>query len=80
MAQLDSVDVRVTAVDEIVRGRMPTPDEASALDIDEGVPVLAVRRIMYAGDRPVEACVDIVIPADRVMLHYRTELTDPRSS
>ncbi|MFB9182061.1 GntR family transcriptional regulator [Dactylosporangium sucinum] len=78
MAQLDSVGVRVTAVDEIVRSRMPNPDEIAALDIDDGVPVVAVRRIMYAGEKPVEACVDIVIPADRVVLYYRTELLDPR--
>lgn len=77
MAQLDSVGMRVTAVDEIVRSRMPTPQEAVELDIDDGVPVLAVRRVMYAGAKPVEACVDIVIPADRVILHYRTELRDP---
>lgn len=77
MAQLDSVGVRVTAVDEIVRARMPTPEESADLDIDEGVPVLAVRRLMYAGDKVVEACVDIVIPADRVILHYRQDLIDP---
>ncbi|GGK29860.1 transcriptional regulator [Pilimelia terevasa] len=78
MAQLDLVGVRVTAVDEIVNARMPTPEESRALQIDDGVPVLAVRRLMYAGERVVEACVDIVIPADRVSLHYRTELSDPR--
>jgi GntR family transcriptional regulator len=77
MAQLDSVGVRVTAVDEIVRARMPTPEETAELRIDSGTPVLAVRRVMYAETRPVEACVDIVIPADRVVLHYHTELHDP---
>ncbi|GGJ85366.1 transcriptional regulator [Pilimelia anulata] len=77
MAQLHLVGVRVTAVDEVVSARMPTPEESRTLRIDGGVPVLAVRRLMYAGDRVVEACVDIVIPADRVTLHYRTELTDP---
>ncbi len=80
MAQLDSVGVRVTAVDEIVRARMPTSEESAELDIDHGIPILTVRRVMYAGERPVEACVNIVIPADRVALQYRTELNDPRST
>lgn len=80
MAQMDSVGIRVTAVEEIVHSRMPIPDEVDVLDIEEGVPVLTVRRIMFAGEKPVEACVDIVIPADRVVLHYRMELTDPTRS
>lgn len=74
MAQLDSVGVRVTAVEETVSARMPTLDEVEELDIDEGVPVLSVLRRMFAGERVVEACVDIVIPADRVELHYRMDL------
>lgn len=77
MAQLDSVGVRVDRVDETVTARMPALDEVDELRIDEGVPVLAVRRVMFAGDRVVEACVDIVIPADRVELHYRMDLRDP---
>jgi len=77
MAQLDSVGVRVTAVEETVRGRMPTPEETADLEIDAGVPVLAIRRVMFAGERPVEACVDIVVPADRVTLNYRIELHEP---
>jgi GntR family transcriptional regulator len=77
MAQLDSVGVRVTSVEEVVQARMPTPEERRELRIDDGTPVLSVRRLMYAGTKVVEACVDIVIPADRVILHYRQELTDP---
>jgi GntR family transcriptional regulator len=77
MAQLDSVGVRVSSVEEVVQARMPTPEERRDLRIDDGTPVLAVRRLMYAGDKVVEACVDIVIPADRVILHYRHELSDP---
>lgn len=77
MAQLDFVGVRVTAVEETISARMPTLDEADELHIDEGVPVIAVRRRMLSGERVVEACVDIVIPADRVELHYRMDLTDP---
>ena len=74
LTQLDRVGIRVTAVDEVVSARMPTPEESLDLDIEEGVPVLSVRRIMFMDDRPVEACVDIVLPADRAVLHYRTKL------
>jgi GntR family transcriptional regulator len=73
MAQLDSVGVVVDAVEEVVSARMPALDEVDELDIDEGVPVLCVRRRMLAGGRVVEVC-DIVIPSDRVDLQYVMEL------
>jgi GntR family transcriptional regulator len=79
MAQLATVGVQVTAVEETVRARMPTPEETIELRIDSGVPVLAVQRVMYAGRQPVEVCADIVIPADRVALRYRIDLHHPRS-
>jgi GntR family transcriptional regulator len=78
MAQLATVGVTVTAVDENVRARMPTPDETAELHIDSGIPVVTVERVMYAQSRPVEACADIIIPADRVVLRYHIELHDPR--
>lgn len=74
IAQLATIGVEVTAVEERVRSRMPTPDERRELRIPDGVPVLTVTRVMFSGDRPVEAAVDIVIPADRVELWYRIEL------
>jgi GntR family transcriptional regulator len=79
MAQLDSVGARVTSVEEIVSARMPTPEESAALYIDNGIPLLTVRRVMYAGVRPVEACVDI-LPADRAILNYHLDLQDPRNA
>ncbi|HET6211233.1 MAG TPA: GntR family transcriptional regulator [Micromonosporaceae bacterium] len=74
IAQLATIGIRVTEVHERIRARMPVPDETELLDIAPGVPVLTITRVMLAGDRPVEAAVDIVIPADRCELDYRIPL------
>jgi DNA-binding GntR family transcriptional regulator len=74
IAQLMSLGIEVTAVEESVRARTPTADETSILQIPTGVPVLTVTRRMLAGERPVEVAADIVIPADRVALDYRIDL------
>jgi GntR family transcriptional regulator len=76
MAQLASVGVQVTDVEEVVSARMPTSEEREELHIDEGVPVVCICRRMLAGGRVVEVC-DIVIPADRVDLQYRMPLRRP---
>ncbi|MFI5952294.1 GntR family transcriptional regulator [Cryptosporangium sp. NPDC051539] len=73
IAALASAGVEVTEIHELVRARMPHPDEARALAVPTGTPVFTITRTMYAGDRPVEAAVDIVLPADRVELAYRAE-------
>jgi GntR family transcriptional regulator len=75
VAQLATLGIVVTRVRERVRARMPMPDEARSLAIPDGTAVLTITRVMYAGDRPVEAAVDIVIPADRVELTYDIDLT-----
>jgi GntR family transcriptional regulator len=74
IAQLATLGVRVTAVKERVRARMPMQDEIEALNIPSGVPVLTITRRMFAGERVVEAAVDIVLPADRTELEYTIEL------
>lgn len=74
VAQLASLGVTVTRVEESVTARMPMPDESEALLMTAGVPVVAITRRMLAGDRPVEVA-DIVIPADRVALDYVINLT-----
>jgi len=79
VAQLASLGQPVTRVVESVRARMPSPDEATTLRISAGVPVLVVTRRMFTGsgrDEPVEAAVDIVLPADRVVLDYVVDLED----
>jgi GntR family transcriptional regulator len=69
IAQLASIGVTVTRVEESVTARMPMPDEADTLLMVPGVPVITITRRMFADDRPVEVA-DIVIPADRVQLDY----------
>lgn len=71
IAELAELGVTITAVDEDVRARMPTPDESYVLRIPGGVPVFAVTRVGHVGDRPVEVAADIVMPGDRIVLHYR---------
>jgi GntR family transcriptional regulator len=74
IAELAELGVAITAVDEDVRTRMPTPDESYILRIPGGVPVFATTRVGYFGDRPVEAAADIIMPGDRIVLHYRLDL------
>lgn len=74
MAELASLDVTVAATTERVRSRMPTPEEASVLDIAGSVPVLVVRRVFHDGTgEPVETD-EQVMPADRAELEYRVAL------
>ncbi len=73
IAQLYTLGVRVTAIEETVRTRMPMRDETEALNIPGGVPVFVVVRRMFAGDRVVEVA-EIVLPADRTELQYRIDL------
>lgn len=77
MAQLATLGIFATSVEENVRSRMPTPDERRTLSIAEGVPILTVARRMLTGpeeDRqPVEAA-NIIIPADNTALDYTINL------
>ena len=80
IAQLATLGIIVSRVTEAVTARMPTAEERQTLQIPAGVPVLAITRVMLAGparDRPVEAAVDIVIPADRTALDYVIDLDPP---
>jgi GntR family transcriptional regulator len=73
-AQLAFLGLPATRVEEAVRSRMPTPEEIKTLRLAAGVPVLAITRRMLSGDRVLEVCRDIVIPADRVVLDYAIDL------
>jgi GntR family transcriptional regulator len=72
IAELAALGIELTATDEDVRARMPTPDESTTLRLHGGTPVLELWRVAHSKTGPVEA-VSIVLPADRVVLHYRTE-------
>ena len=78
IAALASLGVTVTEVRELVGARMPQPEETRSLSVATGTPMLTITRTMYAGDRAVEAAVDIVVPADRAELEYRIDLTPTR--
>ncbi|RAY13559.1 GntR family transcriptional regulator [Actinomadura craniellae] len=73
-AQLAFLGHPATRVEEAVRSRMPSPDEGRTLRMPPGVPVLTITRRMFSGDRVLEVCRDIVIPADRVILDYSIDL------
>lgn len=73
-AQLAYLGHPPTRVEEAVRSRMPSRDEAATLRMGTGVPVITVTRRMMAGERVLEVCRDIVIPADRVVLDYAIDL------
>ncbi|MEU5884622.1 GntR family transcriptional regulator [Spirillospora sp. NPDC047279] len=74
LAQLEYLGHPPTRVEEAVRSRMPTPEEADTLHISSGVPVLAITRRMISRARVLEVCREIVIPADRVVLDYSIDL------
>jgi GntR family transcriptional regulator len=73
-AQLAYLGFPATRVEEAVTARMPTPEEAETLWMTGGVPVLTITRRMFSGERVLEVCRDIVIPADRVVLDYSLDL------
>ena len=76
IAQLATLGVIISRVEESVAARMPLPDEAATLQIPTGVPVLTIARRMLAGpdrDSVVEVA-NIVIPADRIILDYTINL------
>ncbi len=74
-ARLEEQGYRLDHFTEEVTARMPTPEEARALRMSPGVPVVQVVRVAFAeGERPVEMC-DTVMRADRYVLHYRLPAT-----
>jgi GntR family transcriptional regulator len=76
IAQLATLGVIISCVEESVAARMPSPYEAATLHIPTGVPVLTIARRMLAGpdrDSVVEVA-NIVIPADRIILDYTINL------
>jgi GntR family transcriptional regulator len=72
-AQADSLGHPIVRVEEDVTSRMPTPEEAELLEVPPGTPVLAITRRMLAEQLVVEVA-HIVLPADRVVLAYTTDL------
>jgi GntR family transcriptional regulator len=67
--RFDVIGLAIDRCDELVSARMPTGEEAGALGIGPGVPVMVIERTYLAGELPVETA-DIVVPGDRYRLHY----------
>ncbi|CNE93776.1 transcriptional regulator [Mycobacterium tuberculosis] len=68
-----SIGYTVTDVQEDIRTRMPTPDEAYRLQADAGVPVFHIQRTHLAGAVPVETA-EIILRGDRFVLRNRQPL------
>lgn len=70
-ARIEEAGRRLDHFDEEITARMPTPEEAKALRLAAGTPVLTLVRTAFAADGgPVEVC-DTVMSADMYLLHYR---------
>jgi GntR family transcriptional regulator len=70
-ARIEEAGHRLDHFDEEITARMPTPEEAKALRLAAGTPVLTLVRTAFdALGEPVEVC-DTVMSADMYLLHYR---------
>jgi GntR family transcriptional regulator len=58
------------AVDETIRGRMPTKEEADLMRTGTGVPLLTVERITRGADGQALELLRVTAPADRIEFVY----------
>jgi GntR family transcriptional regulator len=69
-ARIEEAGHRLERLEEEVSARMPSPEEARALRLTPGVPVITVLRTAYDTEgEAVEIC-DTVMAADRYVLFY----------
>jgi GntR family transcriptional regulator len=73
--QLSTVGIELDRIDDEIRARPPSPDEAELLDIDPGVSVLTVRKTSHDTTGRVVEIEDLVLPGDRTELVYSHTLT-----
>jgi GntR family transcriptional regulator len=69
-ARLEEAGQRFARYVENVGARMPTPEEAAALQLTAGTPVITVTRVAYTTTGNVAEVNDIVMAADRFELVY----------
>lgn len=67
---LTAAGLRPAAVDETIRGRMPTREEADLMRTGTGVPLLTVERITRGTDGQVLELLRVTAPADRIEFVY----------
>lgn len=72
-ARLEEAGHEIGSFEEHVGARMPTPDEATLLQLAEGVPVITVTRVAYGMDGTPLEMNDMVLAADRYELSYQWE-------
>lgn len=75
MTRFERIGYPVDEVDEDIRSRMPTPDEAAMLRLPDGVPVFIIQRT-HLSSVPVETA-DIISRADRFVIQVRQEVQRP---
>jgi GntR family transcriptional regulator len=68
-ARIEERGHRLTKFIEYVSLRMPTPREVRALRLGEGVPVVDLTQVSFAGERPVE-CFVAVLAGDKHRFEY----------
>jgi len=68
-ARLEEAGHRLTSFTEYVSLRMPTPAEARQLRLGDGIPVIDLTQVAYAGTRPVE-CFIAVMAGDKHRFKY----------
>lgn len=77
---LTAAGLRPTAVDETIRGRMPTREEADLMRTGTGVPLLTVERITRGAEGQALELLRVTAPADRIEFVYNNlPLTDGNS-
>jgi GntR family transcriptional regulator len=68
-ARLEEQGYQLSRFTEELSFRMPTPDELRSLDLTGGVPVVALIRVAYSGEQPVEVFVS-VLAGDKHVFSY----------
>jgi GntR family transcriptional regulator len=69
-ARLEDAGHPIGSFVEHVGARMPTPDEATALQLTGGTPVVTITRVAYQDDGTPLEVNDMVLPADRYEVSY----------
>jgi GntR family transcriptional regulator len=69
-ARLEEAGHVIASFVEHVGARMPTPDEASTLQLDEGTPVITVTRVAYGQDGTPLEMNDMVLAANIYEVSY----------
>ncbi|XVV07420.1 GntR family transcriptional regulator [Actinosynnema sp. CA-248983] len=69
-ARLEEAGHRLDRFEELVKTRMPTPDEAAILQLPPGVPVFKVTRVAYTVDGRAVEINDMTLSGDRYELVY----------